>query len=66
MRKRIAFASALVAMLVAVAVAVAAGGGGVQANAPQVAGAPLSDNTARFPTNKQNEPTIAVNPIDNH
>lgn len=64
MRKRIAFASALVAMLVAVAVAVAAGGGGVQANAPQVAGDQLSNSTARFPTNKQNEPTIAVNPID--
>ena len=36
----------------------------VQANAPQVAGDPSSDTTARFPTNKQNEPTIAINPID--
>jgi hypothetical protein len=35
----------------------------VQANSPQVAGAPASDTTARFPTNKQNEPTIAANPI---
>jgi len=35
-----------------------------QANNPQVAGVPLSDTTARFPTNKQNEPTIAVDPTD--
>ena len=36
----------------------------VQANKPQVAGNATSDSTARFPTNKQNEPTIAVNPAD--
>lgn len=36
----------------------------VQANRPQVAGDPASDATARFPTNKQNEPSIAVNPVD--
>jgi hypothetical protein len=36
----------------------------VQANQPQVAGDPLSNATARFPTNKQNEPTIAVNPTN--
>ncbi len=36
----------------------------VQANSPQVAGKPTSDQTARFPTNKQNEPTIAVNPTN--
>jgi hypothetical protein len=35
-----------------------------QANEPQVAGDPTSDTTAVFPTNKQNEPTIAVNPRD--
>jgi hypothetical protein len=35
-----------------------------QANFPQVAGDPSSDTTARFPTNKQNEPTIAVDPTD--
>jgi len=34
----------------------------VQANNPQVAGDVSSDQTARFPTNKQNEPSIAVNP----
>ena len=36
----------------------------VQANNPQVAGDPSSDTTAVFPTNKQNEPTIAVNPTN--
>src|SRR5690348_10255942 len=36
-----------------------------QANQPQVAGDPASNTTARFPTNKQNEPTIAVSP-DGH
>ncbi len=36
----------------------------VQANSPQVEGDPASDTTAVFPTNKQNEPTIAVNPVD--
>lgn len=36
----------------------------VQANAPQVQGDPASDTSAVFPTNKQNEPTIAVNPTD--
>jgi hypothetical protein len=35
-----------------------------QANNPQVQGDPTSNTTAVFPTNKQNEPTIAVNPID--
>jgi hypothetical protein len=35
-----------------------------QANSPQVVNAPRSDDTAHFPTNKQNEPSIAVNPVD--
>ena len=39
------------------------GTGDVQANRPQVAGVPSSDSTAVFPTNKQNEPTIAMNPL---
>ncbi|MEV6106700.1 sialidase family protein [Streptomyces sp. NPDC051940] len=35
-----------------------------QANKPQVEGDPTSDTTAVFPTNKQNEPTVAVNQLD--
>src|SRR4051812_15499798 len=35
-----------------------------QANRPQVAGQPGSDTSAHFPTNKQNEPSIGVNPVD--
>lgn len=35
-----------------------------QANSPQVEGDASSDTTAVFPTNKQNEPTVAVNPVD--
>jgi hypothetical protein len=35
-----------------------------QANKPQVFGVPASDTTAVFPTNKQNEPTIAVDPVN--
>ena len=38
----------------------------VQANNPQVAGDSSSDATARFPTNKQNEPSIAVHPTSAH
>jgi hypothetical protein len=38
----------------------------VQANNPQVAGDPSSNTTAVFPTNKQNEPTIAVNPVNSN
>ena len=64
MKRVIALAGGLAAALAVAMVAIAAGGGGVQANSPQVAGDPLSNSTARFPTNKQNEPTIAVNPID--
>ena len=36
----------------------------VQANNPQVSTDPTSNSTAVFPTNKQNETTIAVNPTD--
>src|SRR5260370_41810344 len=38
----------------------------VQANFPQVAGDLTSDANAVFPTNKQNEPTIAVNPTNSN
>lgn len=57
-------AVATAASLVIVAAALATSAGDVQANSPQIAGDPGSDTTARFPTNKQNEPTIAVNPTD--
>src|ERR1051325_5073423 len=36
----------------------------VRVNNPQVHGDPSSDTTAIFPTNSQNEPSIAVNPIN--
>jgi hypothetical protein len=44
--------------------AVAATSTDVQANDPQVANDPGSDASAVFPTNKQNEPSIAVDPTD--
>lgn len=57
-------ALALLTALAAVTAATPAHATDVRANTPQVAGAPASDLTARFPTNKQNEPTIAVDPTD--
>ncbi|WP_310525742.1 sialidase family protein [Nocardioides sp.] len=51
-------------LLLAPALASAATWTDVQANDPQVAGQPTSDADALFPTNKQNEPTIAINPVD--
>jgi hypothetical protein len=67
MKRRIALAIAVISALAAAAIAIAAtSNGGVQANSPQVAGSPTSNSTARFPTNKQNEPTIAVNPDGTH
>lgn len=64
MKRRFALALAGLAALAAVAAAIAGGGGGVQANAPQVATDSGSNTTAMFPTNKQNEPSIAVNPAN--
>lgn len=63
-RRKAAFA-ALAAGSLVVALASAASAvtsSDTQANNPQVAGDPSSDSTARFPTNKSNEPSIAVNP----
>jgi hypothetical protein len=54
----------LVALLAAATASAAANFFDVQANKPQVSGSPLSDANAKFPTNKQNEPTIALNPLD--
>ncbi len=55
---------ALAAAVALAAVALAASAFDVQANQPQVAGDPSSNTTALFPMNKQNEPTIAVNPTN--
>lgn len=59
----------LVAAVLAVGVIAPASAGAVSSvdvrvNAPQVAGDATSDTTARFPTNKQNETTVAVDPVD--
>jgi hypothetical protein len=57
---------ALAATVVFATVALAASAFDVQANQPQIAGDPTSNATARFPTNKQNEPTIAINPTNSN
>ncbi|MBI5300707.1 MAG: exo-alpha-sialidase [Chloroflexi bacterium] len=56
----------LATMLAAMAVLVVSAASFIdrQANNPQVQGIPNSNTTAVFPTNKQNEPTIAVNPTN--
>src|SRR5712692_5532891 len=65
MRRRLVLALAVcLAVAAAAATALAISFTDVQANNPQIAGDPTSNTTARFPTNKQNEPTIAVNPVD--
>jgi hypothetical protein len=65
MRKRkLPLALAAAVSLFAAATAVGATFTDVQANNPQVAGDPSSNTTAKFPTNKQNEPSIAVNPTN--
>jgi len=55
------------ALVIAVTIVVSAAGTAIatsssdsQANQPQVAGDRLSNASARFPTNKQNEPTVAI------
>ena len=61
------------ALVIAVIIVVAAAGTAIatsstdsQANQPQVAGDRTSNTTARFPTNKQNEPTVAIAPDGKH
>ena len=52
------------AVLATAAAALALSSSESQANNPEVAGDPTSNTTARFPTNKSNEPSIAVNPLN--
>ena len=64
MRRRLVLALAVcLALAATAATALAISFTDVQANNPQIAGDPTSNTTARFPTNKQNEPTITVNPV---
>ncbi len=63
-RRATVLTAALAALLVATFASATTSFNDVQANDPQVAGVPLSNTTAVFPTNKQNEPAIAVNPFD--
>lgn len=66
MRTRLLAAIAAAALLVTIGAlpGMASSAVDVQSNQPQVAGDAGSNTTAVFPTNKQNEPTIAVNPLD--
>ena len=62
-RTPIAFVIALLIVVAAAGTAIArSGSSDSQANQPQVAGDATSNTSARFPTNKQNEPTVAITP----
>src|ERR671937_319118 len=63
-RFRLLALAAAVGALIVTALASATTSIDVQANDPQVAGDATSNTTARFPTNKSNEPAIAVNPLN--
>src|SRR5713226_1880669 len=65
-RSLLALVIAAVLALATSAQAIALSSTDAQANSPQIAGDPTSDTTARFPTNKQNEPTIAIAPDGQH
>lgn len=66
-RTPLALVIVLVIALAAAGTAIArTGSRDIQANQPQVAGDASSNTTARFPTNKQNEPTIAIAPDGTH
>lgn len=70
MARRLAFTALLAASALAVSAPLVTAAGvtapayDVQANNPQVSTDPASNTNAVFPTNKQNETTIAVNPTD--
>ena len=59
-RSPLAFLIAAILVISAAGAAIASSSTDSQANQPQVAGVPASNTTARFPTNKQNEPTVAI------
>ncbi len=63
-RRSLALGLALAAAAALATGALAVSSFDVQANNPQVAGDSASNTTARFPTNKSNEPSIAVNPTN--
>jgi hypothetical protein len=62
----LALVIALLIVVVAAGTAVATSSSNSQANLPQVADDASSDTSARFPTNKQNEPTVAIAPDGVH
>ena len=62
----LAFLIAAILVIFAAGTAIAGSSTNSQANSPQVAGDGSSDTTARFPTNKQNEPTVAIAPDGSH
>ncbi len=59
------FITAILALALA-GQAIASSATDAQANQPQVAGVASSNTTAVFPTNKQNEPTVAIAPDEAH
>lgn len=65
-RSPLALLIAIVFVVAAAGTAIATSSTDSQANQPQVAGDATSNATARFPTNKQNEPTVAIAPDGNH
>src|SRR5437870_11277424 len=64
MRKGLIAIATLALLFGSGSLALAIGSTDSRANQPQVASDPSSNTTARFPTNKQNEPTIAVDPVN--
>jgi hypothetical protein len=65
-RSPLALLIAIVFVIAAAGAAIASSSTDSQANQPQVAGDANSNATARFPTNKQNEPTVAIAPDGTH
>jgi hypothetical protein len=66
-RSRIAFLTTAILVIALAGQAIAATlMSDTRANEPQVAGDATSNTSARFPTNKQNEPTVAIAPDGAH